>query len=95
MPRELKKLPRWGYSSLTNAPTWNGKPKSEKVWSDNKLGMAPRQDGNLDYKLTGRRQPPPVWRPNFGGRKADIIRYDVSCTICLDAGCDKCPVVEE
>jgi hypothetical protein len=98
VPRELKQLPRWGYARLIDAPSRSGKPKPERVWNSNKQGMSKRQNGNLDYRDVGRRPSPPLWRPDFNvskRRRGDIIRYDVSCTICLDQGCDHCPVVEE
>src|SRR4051812_39086118 len=100
MPRELKKLPKWGYATLIDAPSRSGKPKPKMVWNHNKQGMAERQNGNLDYKDVGRRPSPPLWRPDFNDklgkrRKGDIIRYDVSCTICLDMGCNQCPEVTE
>jgi hypothetical protein len=97
MPRELKQLPRWGYSDRLDTLTLKGnRPKKhQKIWNENKQGLAPRQRGNLDYKYVGRRPTPPVWRPDYGRKKGDIIRYDVSCTICLDQGCDRCPAVAE
>src|SRR3954467_12886344 len=100
MPRELKQLPRWGYAVPINAPKWNGEQKTGKVWNDGKQGMAERNNGNLDYKYTGRRPTPSVWRADFNDklgkrRRGDIIRYDVSCTICLDMGCNQCPEVTE
>jgi hypothetical protein len=91
MPRELKQLPKWGYADLLNGVQWDGKPKTGKVWDDGKMGMNDRKNGNLDYKGIGRREP--ARKPFI--RRGDIIRYDVSCTICLDEGCDHCPVVEE
>jgi hypothetical protein len=91
MPRELKQLPKWGYATLLNAPTIKGRVKTDKVWDDGKMGMNHRKNGNLDYKGVGRRQP--VRKPFI--RRGDIIRYDVSCTVCLDMGCDKCPTIQE
>jgi hypothetical protein len=81
MARQLEKLPRWGYAYYLDTPGWNGKMKR----ISDPQGFHPRRKGRLPLKD----EEVPTRRMNSG------ISYRVSCTICLDAGCDMCPTIEE
>lgn len=101
MPRQLDKLPRWGYSYLLDTPRCDtGEPKKyAKTWHDGTMSYMPRRKGRLPLKGE-----PPVPRytasvlgkPDFKRKsRPDVLKYQVSCTICLDQGCDRCPQLME
>src|SRR3954451_22191388 len=78
VPRQLQELPRLQYCYRLDTPKWDGdKPKSPRVQHIGK-------HGEITYKSQRR-------KGNRLKYKNDVVRPEVWCTICFDAGCDKCP----
>jgi len=79
MPRLLEELPKWGYTYYLNLPKMDGTPKLDI------LVPGTAKDGE-EYMSK---------RHNPKRRLHPMTTYNVLCTSCFDAGCDKCPVSED
>jgi hypothetical protein len=79
MPRLLDELPRWGHVYYLDMPRRDGGTKKDM------LVPGTYKDGE-EYMH-------PRWKPKR--RFHPMTTYNVICTACLDAGCDRCPTEEQ